>query len=417
MLEQIRVGKSRLEGQVTVSGAKNSSLKLLTASMLTSDAVRLNKVPCGIADFQVHLGMLRQMGKTVEEGMSSVIIKENGLHDSLVWDGRSIRNTLLMLGCMLTRLGRGSVPLPGGCKLGERKYDLHVMAMEKLGVKVWEEGDYLFAESKGRLKGTDIHLPVRSTGATENSILMGVLAEGETRIWNPHIRPEILDLIQMLREMGADISVYGQESILVRGVEGLNGVDYNCIPDNMEALTFAIGTAMTGGEVEINNFPLEHLEIPLIHLRESGLKYYRSVDGNSLIVRDSKIYPIEISTGPYPGINSDMQPLFAAFGLMAKGTSKIVDLRFPGRYQYGEEFAKMGGETEVVGDMFKIKGGKPLKGTTVKALDLRAGAALTLCGLVADGITTITNYLQVMRGYENFTDKLINLGAEVHRAD
>ena len=413
MVNEVKLRASRLEGEVYISGAKNSGLKLLTASILTSEQVILNKVPCQIADFQVHIGMLKELGKEVAEDGSSVKIKEVQALDKLIWDGRSIRNTLLILGCQLTRFHRGAVPLPGGCKLGERKYDLHVAAMEQFGARVWEEGDYLCAEADGRLKGCEIHLPIRSTGATENCILMGCLAVGQTRIWNPHIRPEIIDLIKMLRAMGAKITVFGQESIVIEGVEALGGVEYNCIPDNMEALTFAIGTAMTGGEVEIHNFPFDHLEVPLIHLRESGLNYYRSVDGNSVIIRKSQTYPVEISTGPYPGINSDMQPLFGAFAMVAKGESRIVDLRFPGRYQYSEEFQKLGGDTAIEGDLLKINGGAPLVGATVRALDLRAGAALTLCGLVAAGETTITNFVQVMRGYEFFIDKLRSLNADV----
>lgn len=412
---EVIIQKSRLQGEVEISGAKNSSLKLLAASLLTEGKVELKNMPCQIADVQVHIGMLKALGKSVEQSGHRLLIQESNPDiDILNWEGRSIRNTLLMLGCLLTRYGRGSVPLPGGCKLGERKYDLHVMAMEKLGARVWEEGDNLLAEVKGRLKGTDIHLPIRSTGATENCILMGVLAEGQTRVWNPHIRPEILDLIGMLRSMGAKITVFGQESILIEGVDGLKGTEYTCIPDNMEAITFAIGTAMTGGEVEIHNFPIAHLEVPLIHLRESGLNYYTSIAGNSVIVKKSNIYPVEIATGPYPGINSDMQPLFAAYGLVARGESRIVDLRFPGRYQYSSEFAKLGGDTAIDGGMLKIKGGTTLQGAEVRALDLRAGAALTLCGLVAEGQTNVTNYLQVMRGYENFIEKLRRLNATIH---
>jgi UDP-N-acetylglucosamine 1-carboxyvinyltransferase len=362
--------------------------------------------------------MLKELGKEIVEKDSEVSISEiESPKDLTQWKGRSIRNTLLILGCLLTRNGRGVVPLPGGCKLGERKYDLHVAAMKSLGAKVWDDGEFLYAESHSRLKGTEIHLPIRSTGATENSILMACLAEGETNIWNPHIRPEIIDLIGMLNKMGANITVYGQQSIKVRGVEGLRNTEYTCIPDNMEALTFAIGAAMTKGEVESHNFPFSHLEVPLIHLRESGLKYYRSENKDSMIVRNSEVYPIDIATGPYPGINSDMQPLFAAFSLLAKGKSTIVDLRFPGRYQYAEEFAKLGGISNISGDMLIINGGNKLVGATVTALDLRAGAALALCGLHAEGETIIENYHQITRGYGDFATKLKGLNASIEILD
>ncbi len=412
-MKKVRVNRSKLEGEVTVSGAKNSSLRLLAATLLTQEEVILTNVPTGILDFQIHVDMLEVLGKKVIAGSHIARIKEGVLGNVLEWNQRSIRNTLLILGALLTRTGYGKVPLPGGCKLGERKYDLHVMAMEQMGAKVWEEEEYLVAQSDGRLTGAEIRLPFRSTGATENSIIMAVLAKGQTQIWNPHIRPEILDLISMLRRMGASIRVNGQESIVVDGVESLYGMEYSCVPDNMEALTFAIAAAVTGGEVEIHNFPLEHLEIPMIYLRESGLRYYISEDRCSIIVKNSNVYPIEIATGPYPSLNSDMQPLFAVYGLTARGESKIIDLRFPGRYQYALELNKMGAKTKTDGDMLIINGGYSLRGTTVTALDLRAGAALMLAGMVAEGETVIEQFEQVERGYENIIEKMSSLGGKI----
>src|SRR5690606_2912000 len=238
---------------------------------------------------------------------------------------------------------------------------LHVMLLEKLGAEVWEEGDFLCAKAKSeRLKGNDIFLPMRSTGATENAIICGSLSEGMTTVWNPHIRPEIMDLIDMLTKMGAKIRVYGQKCIVIEGSENLSGVKHAVIPDNMEALTWAIGSVITQGEVEIENFPYEHLEVPLVYLRESGMKMYRGE--NSLIVKGGEAYPVEISTGPYPGINSDMQPLFAVYGAMSQGESKIIDLRFPRRYGYAEELAKMGMSYKVEGDLLVINGGNTLSG-------------------------------------------------------
>jgi len=413
-MKKVVVKKSQLEGEVNVSGAKNSSLRLLAATLLTQDTIVLTDVPTGILDFQVHIEMLEVLGKEVIISEHCAQIKESSVCNILEWNQRSIRNTLLILGTLLTRTGYGKVPLPGGCKLGERKYDLHVMAMEQMGAKVWEEGEYLCAQSDGRLNGAEIKLPFRSTGATENSILMATLAKGQTRIWNPHIRPEILDLINMLNKMGAKITVNGQESIIVEGVKTLHGIEYACVPDNMEALTFAIAAAVTQGEIEIYNFPLDHLEIPMIYLRESGLKYYVSQDRNSIIVKRSPCYPIEIATGPYPSLNSDMQPLFAVYGLLAQGESKIIDLRFPGRYQYALELNKMGANTDVQGDMLVINGGAKLTGATVTALDLRAGAALMLAGMVADGETTIEHFEQVERGYEHIIRKMNAISGNIN---
>jgi UDP-N-acetylglucosamine 1-carboxyvinyltransferase len=406
----MRIKKTRLEGEVTVSGAKNSALKLLTASVLTNDVVEIYNSPNGLLDMQVHIGMLNKMGKSCTVEDNYLRISENQLLSELLWDDRSIRNSLLILGCLTARFGKGKVPLPGGCPLGDRKYDLHVMLLEQLGAKIWEEKGYLCAESNGRLQGCEIHLPMRSTGATENAILSSTLAIGKTTIWNPHIRPEIIDLIAMLSKMGAKINVYGQKCIVVEGVEKLNGVTHTAISDNMEALTWAIGSVITGGDIEIHNFPYKHLEVPLAFLKESGMKFYKG--SNSLIVRGGIPYPIDISTGPYPGINSDMQPLFAVYGAMSQGESRIIDLRFPGRYGYAEELLKMGVDYSVDNGMLKLKGGRTLIGTPVTALDLRAGIALLLAGLCAEGETIINDSWQIERGYEKIHDKLANLGVK-----
>ena len=410
--DSIKVSKGKLVGTVKVSGAKNSALRLLAASILTDELVELHNFPNGLLDIQVHLEMLKVLGKSYTSEKDTVKISEETSNITILnWEERSIRNTLLILGALTARFGEGKVPLPGGCKLGERKYDLHVMLLEQLGAKVWEEGNYLCAKAEGRLKGNEIFLPMRSTGATENSIISASLAEGKTTVWNPHIRPEIMDLIDMLSKMGAKIKVYGQKCIVIEGVERLSTVKHSVIPDNMEALTWAIGSVITDGEVEIQNFPFEHLEVPLVYLRESGMKYFRGE--TSLIVKGGSPYPIEISTGPYPGINSDMQPLFAVYGAMCRGESKIIDLRFPGRYGYAEELAKMGMEYQVQGDMLVIKGGNQLSGATVRALDLRAGIALLLAGLTAEGETIIENSWQIGRGYEQLDEKLKGLGVNI----
>lgn len=408
------VRKSKLQGDITLSGAKNSALRLLAASILTEEKLTLNNYPAQLLDAEVHVDMLTALGKNcVTTNNESICISEAAsLSTQLVWDGRSIRNTLLILGALTARFGRGSVPLPGGCKLGERKYDLHVMLLEALGARVWEEGDYLFAEAKTGLIGADIYLPLRSTGATENAILAGSLAKGITRIWNPHIRPEIIDLISLLTKMGAKIKVFGQEHIEIIGVEGLKGTEHSVIADNMEAITWLSAAVITQGDIEIHDFPYDDLEVVLAHLRSAGAQLYRGE--SSLIIRGGNCYPIEISTGPHPGINSDVQPILAAWAAKANGESRIVDLRFPGRYGYAEEMAKMGVPYEIKGDMLKIHGnGGKLIGAEVRALDLRAGAALALCGLIAEGETHIQDAWQIGRGYVSFVDKLKSLNADV----
>ena len=413
-MNELKVSTSRLEGQVAISGAKNSALKLLAASLLTSDRVLLENYPCSLADCDIHVQMLEALGKKciVSSDDTIEIVEAEPASSSLVWKGRSIRNTLLILGALTTRTGAGSVPLPGGCNLGDRAIDLHEYVLRTLGAEVWQEGGELKAAvSGGRLKGADIHLRLRSTGATENAILCGSLAEGKTTIWNPHIRPEILDLIAMLRSMGAQIKVFSQERIEVMGVDHLDGACHRVIPDNMEAITWLAGAVMTGGDVEIVGFPYDDLAVVLVHLEAAGARLYRNDE--SLIVRGGTCYPIEISTGPHPGINSDVQPILAAWAACARGESRIVDLRFPGRYGYADEMARMGVKHSIRGDMLVVEGnGGLLKGAPVRALDLRAGVSLALCGLVAQGETTITDAWQITRGYANFTEKLRNLGAD-----
>lgn len=411
-LSAITVKPSRLQGEVFVSGAKNSVLRLMAATLLTGQRVAIRNYPAGLLDAIVHAGMLEQLGKTcVVEGSTLIVEEAKTLSSRLDWHGRSIRNTLLVLGALTARTGAGAVPLPGGCNLGDRKYDLHEMVLRTLGAKVWTHDGMLCAEAPNGLKGADIYLPIRSTGATENALLCGSLAKGKTVIWNPHVRPEILDLIKMLRAMGAEIEVFGQESIHITGAPELGSVQHTTISDNMEALTWLIGATISGGDVTIRNFPHADLEVPLIFLRESGAKFYRSDD--SVIVRGGNCYPVEISTGPFPGINSDMQPLFAVYGACAKGKSTIVDLRFPDRYAYRDEFEKIGVSSKVANGALLIAGGATLTGATVRALDLRAGIALTLLGLVAKGETRIEDAWQVERGYNDIVGKLRSLGADV----
>lgn len=416
-ITKIVLEAAKLNGKVKVSGAKNSVLRLMAASLLTDEPVVLLNYPATLLDAIVHKGMLEALGKKCSSDATTLRIEECEYPQSnLKWEGRSIRNTLLILGALTARTGRGAVPLPGGCSIGasggERAYDLHVMLLEKMGAKVYARAGFLVAEApKGGLQGADIQLPIRSTGATENAIITGSLARGVTRIWNPHIRPEILDLIDMINAMGGQISVYGQEHIEVIGQPALRGVTHEVVPDNVEALTWLVGAAVTDGEVEIEDFPFEHLEVPLIFLRESGARLYRHE--NNLIVRNCNCYPLEVSTGPYPGINSDMQPILAVYAAKARGQSKFVDLRFPGRYGYAGELAKMGLNSNTDGNMLVVDGGANLVGAEVKALDLRAGIALSLAGLFADGETVIDDAWQITRGYDRFFEKMQSLGANI----
>ena len=408
------VEPSRLEGSVRVAGAKNAGLKHLVATILSSGEFVLHNIPTGIGDVQVQIAMLERLGKEVQLDESTVIIRESALSSDLKWNSRSIRNTLIVLGALLARTGEGVVPLPGGCDIGVRPFDIHVDIMRKMGADVWQEGGLLGAKCKAsRLRGTQLALRIRSTGATENAILMGCLAIGTTKILNPHVHPGIRDLVALLNQMGAKIVINGQESIVVEGVQRLVGAEHRCIPDDVEALTYLLAAAVCHGDLEIRDFPFCHLETPMIYLRESGLRYFACHDQQTLIVHPSKVYPFDISTGPYPSISSDTQPIFTALGLFGNGESRITELRHPCRFQYVEELRKMGARLQVTGDTLHVHGGHRLHGTCVSAIDLRAGAALVLAALGSDGETTIDRAEQIQRGYENIDEKLRSVGGRI----
>lgn len=407
----LRIEKSSLSGVVGLSGAKNSALRLLAASLLTEKKIILHNYPQDLLDIEIHEGMLEILGKQVTHfGDNVAEISEFGtISSTLSWSGRSIRNTLLVLGALVARTGRGSVPLPGGCALGNRKHDLHIRVLEQLGATVWEDNGTLVAEASKGLRGAEIHLPLRSTGATENALITSSLASGTTKIWNPHLKPEIEDLISMLRKMGVSITVRGQESIEVLGSQALSGATHDVIPDSLEGLTWAIGAAISGGNVEIKNFPVQDVRVALTHLESSGLKIFYGEE--SVIVSGSECFPLEVSTGPHPGINSDVQPLLAVWAAHSRGTSKIVDLRFPGRYEYAKELARMGFDYRIDGQILSVDGhGGNLRGASVRAIDLRAGGAEMLAAFSASGATEIHDAWQIKRGYSNLEQKMNALG-------
>lgn len=411
MISKLSVEPSRLEGTVHVSGAKNSALKLLTLSLLTGERVRLRNYPAALLDARTHVNMLEVLNKQCVVAADTVTITEPvSLSSDLAWPGRSIRNTLLMLGALVARTGSGAVPLPGGCEIGERKFDLHELLLREMGARVWQSDGLLRAEADGRLRGAHIDLPVKSTGATENALLCGSLASGTTRITNPHITPEVLDLVACLRAMGADITVRGREYVEIEGRRELDGVTYDVMPDRMEAVTWAIAAVVTGGVVELYDFPYAALQIPLVHLVESGTQLYRGE--HSVIVKGS-CSPIDIGTGSHPAVHSDMQPMFAVYGACANGESRVMDLRYPGRFAYVAELARLGVRADVEHNLLRIKGGSALRGAPVRATDLRAGAALLLAGLVAEGETEIDEAWQIERGYADIVDKLQSLGVRV----
>jgi len=404
---KIQIFPSELLGSIELSGAKNSALKLQTATILSDRKITISNYPADMLDIQIQEEMLSFLGKDISKDVRLIEINGKISTNKLIWEKRSIRNTLLILGALLTKTGEAKVPIPGGCQLGDRKFDIHIELVKAFGGEIRQEENYLVAKCKlgKRLKACNFTLPMRSTGATENAVLMAVLADGITRIWNPHIRPEIIDLINFLNKLGARITVRGQESIIVEGVEELkNEIKYEVLADNMQAITYLVAGGLAANELIIRNFPYKDLEVPLIFLKEAGLKYYRYQ--NEIIVKKSEPYPIDISTGPYPGINSDMQPLFAAWGCMSKGTSIITDLRFVGRYGYADEMRKMGVNSKVENNKLIIIGSNTISGAEVNAIDLRAGAALMVLGLVAENSTIINDFWMVERGYNDVLNTL-----------
>ena len=408
------VKPSIIEGEVTINGAKNSALRLLAASILTDENIHILNYPDQLRDAVIHVEMLKKLGKVckVEEG--EIFISQNtDLKTKLEWDQRSIRNTLLILGGLLAKYGEGAVPLPGGCKIGERKYDFHINIFKTLGADVWEDEKYLYARSKGKLVGGIVELPLRSTGATENTLICGSLAKGVTTLLNPHLTPEVKDLINFLRKSGVHIDVFGQERIEIHGVESLKGTQYTVLPDRMEAFSWLVAAAVSGGELHIKNFPFNTMEVALQYLEYSGVKLFRSE--NEVIVKGGRCYPFEISTGAHPAIHSDIQPLFAVFGASANGLSKIIEHRYPERFAYAKDFRAMGVDAQVKGNELHIQGGSKITGAVVNAHDLRAGIALVFLACLAEpgSETLIRNAWQVERGYNDIIKKLNDTGVQI----
>lgn len=408
-------GPNRLAGKVSLQGAKNSALKVLIAALLTDEPTVLKNIPAEINDVKITLKMLESIGVDWKRNGDTFLIKPTSIKKEVSSPSEgSIRTSLLFLGALLARKGEAIVPLPGGDKIGERKYNLHLMALRKLGAKVnLHKGIYLKATCKN-LKGAVINFPFKTTGGTENVLLASVLAKGRTIIKNAYTRPEVYDLIRMLNKMGAKIKVVGGGYIEIEGVKKLKGTNYEIIYDNVEALTFLVAVLMTKSSIEIENFPFKDLEIPLITLKESGLRFQKkgrilSVDGERIMTG------FEVITGTYPNINSDFQPLLCSLATQCLGPSKIIETQFRKRWQFVPELNKMGAKIKIRGDTALIEGPTKLKGSNVWANDIRGGAALINAALCAEGETVIENAREIDRGYEKIDEKLKSLGAKIKR--
>ncbi|BBB32186.1 UDP-N-acetylglucosamine 1-carboxyvinyltransferase [Thermotomaculum hydrothermale] len=417
MLEKfvIKGGKS-LKGKVRISGAKNSALPLLAASILSENGLTLENVP-DVADVRTMLKALELLGVKYN------FKKENGIIDidssnvkpcEIPYDIiRRMRASVLLMGPLLARFKKAYVYTPGGCAIGARPIDLHIEAFKKLGADYKVKEGYSILKAK-KLKGNFIYFDKVTVTGTENVIMASVFAAGETIIENAAIEPEVVDLCNCLLKMGAKIEGIGTKSLRIKGVESLKKINHTVIPDRIEAGTFVIAAAVTKGRVEIESVIPSHLDTFLSKVKDAGVNV--EVKEDSLIVDGgSTINPVDIETSPYPGFPTDLQAQFMVLMLKAKGVSHIKENIFENRFQHVQELVRLGADIKLDGNTAIVKGGKPLTGADVMATDLRASASLVLAGLFAKGVTRVHRIYHLDRGYEKFEEKLIKLGASIKR--
>ena len=412
----IITGTSRLMGEVNISGAKNSSLPIIAASILSSDKSIIENVP--MLEDVFALGQILQSinaGVKINKDDNSVFIDtSNIINMEPSYDVvRKMRASFLIMGPMLARFGEFRISLPGGCNIGTRPIDLHLKGFIALGAKVNTDHGYVEARAD-KLRGNKIYLDFPSVGATENIMMAAVLAEGETVIENAAAEPEVVDLSKFLNKMGAQIVGAGTDNIKIIGVKELHGTNHKLIYDRIEAGTFMAAAAITRSRIKINGINDEHLKPVIAKLQEAGTNI--NILDNSLIIDGNcDLKPVDIKTMPYPGFPTDMQPQMMAFFLSLMGTSMITETIFENRYMHVTEMKRLGGNIRIDGRCAVIEGGNNLTGTIVKATDLRAGAALVLCGLIAEGETIITDIYHIDRGYELIEEKFVSLGADIRR--
>ncbi len=410
----IRGGRP-LYGKVEISGAKNAAVAIIPAALLVEGVCRIENIP-QISDVSLLLNMLQELGAGVRTvNKSTMEVDSTVIHNHAIpyEIGRKIRASYYLVGALLGRYGWAEVPLPGGCDLGGRPIDQHIKGLTALGATVEVKNGYICATTGGqRLKGTHIYLDMASVGATMNLILAAVLAEGQTVIENVAKEPHIVDLANFLNSMGGDITGAGTDVIKIRGVEKLHGGEYSIIPDQIEAGTYMAAVAAAGGEVRVDNVIPKHMECITSKLEEMGVEVEE--DGDSMIIRRrGRLQRANIKTMPYPGFPTDMQPQIAAVLCLAEGTSVLTEGVWANRYRYAEEFRRLGASIQVDGKIAIIEGVEKLTGAPMEACDLRAGAAMIIAGLAAEGISEITNIKHVERGYEGIIEKLTGIGADI----
>lgn len=410
---RIRGGRP-LVGSIPIAGAKNSVLALLPATLLAETSCTIENVPA-IRDVKVLVDLLRRLGAEVAmEGTTLRVDTARVVNRPMIDSGvRSLRASAYLMGALLGRFGEAVVGLPGGCNLGSRPIDQHLKGFESLGATISQRAGAIHLKA-ARLRGTRIYLDVVSVGATINIMLAAVLAEGVTVIENAATEPEIVDVATFLNGMGARIQGAGTDVIRIRGRSPLNACRHAIIPDRMEAGTYMIAAAATGGEVRVDHVIPLHLEPVSAKLREMGV-FVTEGDESVTVKGTDPLLPVDIKTQPYPGFPTDLQSPFTALLTQAKGTSLIIENIYEERLKHVLELNRMGARIRTDGRMALIEGGTPLYGMRVRAMDPRAGAALVVAGLIAEGETAITDIHQIDRSYERIDQKLRQLGADVWR--
>ena len=408
-------GGTTLNGEVEISGAKNAAVAIIPAALLVQGVCRIENIP-QISDTDTLLTILAELGARVSYLNKSTIEIDctNARYQDAPYDlMRKIRASYYLIGSMLGRFGSAKTTMPGGCNFGVRPIDQHIKGMRALGAEINVRGGYVYADAKdGRLHGARIYLDKVSVGATMNIMIAGVLAEGRTVIENAAREPHIVDLTNFLNSMGADVRGAGTDTIKINGVDALHGGTYTIIPDQIEAGTYMVAAAATGGEVLVTNIIPKHMEGISAKLRETGA-FVEEYEEAILVKGPAVLRRINLKTMPYPGFPTDMQPQFGVLMCLADGTSVITEGIYDNRFKYVNELRKMGAEIQVDGRVAVIEGGRRLTGAMVHACDLRAGAAMVIAGMVASGVTEIDDIHYIERGYERFVEKLNALGAEI----
>lgn len=417
MLRLVIKGPVELNGEISVRGAKNAALPIVLASAMSTQPVVLENVPTELKDIDVALEALRYVGCQVDAAdgrveIHSSEIKETSLPPEI--SGR-FRSSLVLLGILAGKYGHFKVTMPGGCDLGDRRFDLHLKGLRQLGAKVELSKDSIEVWAD-RLRGTEIDFYLPTTTGTETIMIAACFAEGRTRIFNANTRPEIVDLGKFLNTLGARVSVRNRV-VEVEGVANFRGGEYRIMPGWDEALTYMIAAGITRSEICVKNFTLDDVQQDVAYLRGAGLDVFQWGGNVYVSGKDKKLNCFDLFTAPYPGVNSDMQPLFAALASQCEGESTITDQRFTERFQYVKQLQKLGMAIESYGNCAVVRGPSRLKGSQVEAVDLRCGAALVLSALVADGVTQIDNSYQIYRGYEHIESRLRSLGADIGKEE